>query len=98
MTTLPPTSARALLDLAAEVEADEAAIKRAVLDAAEAGDIGGVLAIMRRWSTLPSSEVLPKNCMRKDRPNRPTALDPCGEPEVKVVPTPEAPSGPGREA
>ncbi|GJQ29745.1 MAG: hypothetical protein HBSAPP03_16290 [Phycisphaerae bacterium] len=97
MINLPPTSARALLDLAAEVEADEAAIKRAVLDAAEAGDIGTVLAIMRRWSTLPSSEVLPKNSMRKDRPDRPNALDACGEPEVRVVPTPEAPNGPGRE-
>lgn len=98
MTGVPPATARALLDLAAEVEADEAAIKRAVFDAAEAGDIGTVLAIMRRWATLPSSEVLPENSMRNDRPNRPTALDACGEPEVRVVPAPEAPTGPGREA
>ncbi|CAG0989400.1 hypothetical protein PHYC_02203 [Phycisphaerales bacterium] len=91
--TTSAVSARALLSLAAEVEAAEAAIKQAVLDAAEVGDLAAVRDIVRRWQTRPASEVL---SMRKDRPNPPKGLEPCGKPEVGVSGDPERPHGPGR--
>lgn len=57
--TSPDLSAKAVLDIAAEVEAAEARIKQAILDAARAGDCAMVSAIMLRWVSLPAAEVLP---------------------------------------
>lgn len=90
--TPPSVSARVLLDVAAEVEAAEIAIKQALLDAAEAGDLEAVKDIVRRWQTLPATQVLPDS-MRKDRGNPPKGLEPCGGSEVGVAPDP---GGPGR--
>ena len=50
--------AGALLKAATEVEAAEARIKRAALDAAESGDLPRVLDILRRWHTEPPAEVV----------------------------------------
>lgn len=69
----PTALARAILSAAAEVEAAEAAIKRAILDAARAGDCARIIAIVERWASRPACEVLGG-----------TALDPCSEPEVEV--------------
>lgn len=51
-------SARRILELAAKVEAAEADIKAAILAAARAGDCGTVVAIMERWNSMPTGEVL----------------------------------------
>jgi hypothetical protein len=50
--------ARAVLAVAAEVEAAEAAIKQAILDAARAGDCARVIDLVARWQTTPPGEVL----------------------------------------
>lgn len=52
---------RALLDIAAEVEADETRIKREVLEAARANDCDRVITIVERWLTEPPAEVLAAN-------------------------------------
>lgn len=70
----PTAFARAILTAAAEVEAAEAGIKRAILDAARAGDCGKVINIIERWASMPACEVLGG-----------TALDSCSEPEVEVA-------------
>lgn len=49
---------RALLDVAAAVEADETQIKQQILDAARAGDCGTVIDIVQKWLTEPPAEVL----------------------------------------
>jgi hypothetical protein len=55
-----PTAAfaRAALELAAQVEADERRIKQAILDAARAGDMALVIGIVERWQNRPAAEVL----------------------------------------
>lgn len=69
-----PLAPRAVLDIAAEVERDEANIKAAILEAANAGNSAEVVQIMVRWNTLPASQVLPirtreKNCAKQaDKP------------------------------
>ncbi|MCC7389649.1 MAG: hypothetical protein IT431_12870 [Phycisphaerales bacterium] len=55
---LPDRLPRALLDIAAEVEADETRLKRHILDAARAGDTGTVIAIVEQWLTTPPAVVL----------------------------------------
>lgn len=50
--------ARALLDIAAEVEAAEARIKAELLRAAAAGDCQRVADIVLRWMKSPATEVL----------------------------------------
>lgn len=65
-----PLAPRAVLDIAAEVERDEANIKAAILDAANAGDSAQVVEIMARWSTLPASQVLPIRTREKNCPKR----------------------------
>ncbi len=50
--------ARTLLGIAAQVEADESAIKQAILDAARAGDCARIIDIVTRWQTSPPAEVL----------------------------------------
>ncbi|QKK08992.1 MAG: hypothetical protein HND58_13025 [Planctomycetota bacterium] len=47
-----------LLDIAAEVEADETRIKREVLEAARAKDHDRVITIVEQWIAKPPSEVL----------------------------------------
>jgi hypothetical protein len=47
-----------LLDLASEVEANEARLKRHILDAARAGDCDTVINIVEQWLTSPPAEVL----------------------------------------
>jgi len=86
---------RAVLDIAAEVEAAEAAIKQALFRAAEARDLDRVLDILRRWQTLPATEVL---SMRKDRPKLPHGLEPHGGSEVGVAPDPGSATNPGRRS
>ena len=49
---------KTLLDIAAEVEADETRLKRHILDAARAGDCGSVITIIEQWLTSPPAEVL----------------------------------------
>ena len=49
--------ARQLLAMAAELDAAEERIKRAIIAAAEAGDCPRV--IVARWLTLPTLDVLP---------------------------------------
>lgn len=50
--------AKSLLGIAADLERDEARIKRAVLDAAEAGDAPRAADIVRRWLEQPPAEVV----------------------------------------
>ncbi len=47
-----------LLDIAAEVEADETRLKRHILDAARAGACDRVIEIVEKWLTSPPAEVL----------------------------------------
>ena len=47
-----------LLDIAAEVEADETRIKREVLEAARANDCDRVITIVEDWLAKPPAEVL----------------------------------------
>ncbi len=60
----PPSAPRpdrlpqTLLDIATEVEADEARIKQEILDAARAGDCGTVITIVEQWLTTPPAELL----------------------------------------
>ncbi|MCA9303805.1 MAG: hypothetical protein KC996_06755 [Phycisphaerales bacterium] len=53
-----PEFADMLLDLAAAVEAQEAAIKALLLEAAEAGNLDLVRKITRVWADGPVSEVM----------------------------------------
>lgn len=50
--------ARSVLALAAQVEAAELDIKRAILAAARTGDSARVELIVSRWLTLPAAQVL----------------------------------------
>ena len=50
--------ARAVLAAAAQVEADEAAIKQEILRTARAGDTARVIALVTRWMNMPAAEVL----------------------------------------
>ncbi len=50
--------ARAVLDIAAEVEAAETRIKAEILKAAAAGDCPRVTDIVTRWMNGPATEVL----------------------------------------
>ena len=50
--------ANTMVDVAREVEADEARLKREVLDAARSGDCGRVIAIVTAWLDSPPAEVL----------------------------------------
>jgi hypothetical protein len=70
--------ARAVLDAAAEVEAAEAAIKDAVVKAMDSQDMDRMVRIIRRWCTLPPTEVL-----------HGLGLAPCGKPEVQDKRRPE---------
>lgn len=45
------------LELADQVEADEARIKRAILDALEDGSVDRAVQIVRHWQSAPPSEV-----------------------------------------
>lgn len=56
-----PLGARAILDMAAEVEAAEIRIKQAVLEAARAGDAPRIVEIVTRWMSMPAAEVLAKS-------------------------------------
>jgi len=57
---------REILDLAAELEADEAEIKRRILDAATAGDCATVKDIVAAWLVASPAEILARLRMRKD--------------------------------
>ena len=50
--------ARQLLAMAAELDAAEERIKRAIIAAAEAGDCRRVIDLVTRWLTLPTLDVL----------------------------------------
>jgi hypothetical protein len=54
----PDQFARTVLHMAAEVEAAEAVIKRAILEAAAAGDCDRVTQIVIRWQHMPATDVL----------------------------------------
>lgn len=54
----PPMYARTVLDLSAEVERADAAIKAEILRAARAGDSQRVAQVVERWLSLPVAEVL----------------------------------------
>lgn len=47
-----------LIEVAAEVEAAEAAIKQEILAAARAGDCARVINIVEQWLTTPPAELL----------------------------------------
>ncbi len=53
-----PGLSNMLVDLAEEVHRAEERIKQEILDAAERGDNQRVVELMRRWMTLPVTEVL----------------------------------------
>src|SRR5687768_5569006 len=50
--------ARVALDIAAEVEAAETALKQQILDAARAGDCAQVISIIERWMVEPPTAVV----------------------------------------
>lgn len=70
--------ARAVLGAAAEAEAAEMAVKRAILSAAEAGDCGRVRAIVTAWLEHPPTVVAES-----------LALAPHGRPESTARGEPE---------
>lgn len=47
-----------ILEVAAQVEAAEARIKQEIAAAAERGDCGRVVELLRRWMSVPATEVL----------------------------------------
>jgi len=91
---IPPTApdgshafARALLAAAADVEAAETSIKRAILDAAHAGDCRRIIDIMTRWQNIPATEVLAHACgnEQKELESARNSLDACCDREVGVM-------------
>jgi ribosomal protein L12E/L44/L45/RPP1/RPP2 len=64
-------SARAILQIAAELEVAEERIKSAIETAAVRGDHARVLELIHRWKTLPVTEVLgPEVDLIDERPLR----------------------------
>lgn len=54
----PDRLPQTLLDIAAEVEADEAQIKQRMREAAERGDCAAVIELLDLWESKPPAEVL----------------------------------------
>jgi hypothetical protein len=64
--------ARAVLGAAADVEAEEQRIKRAILDAAKAGDCSFIVTTVERWFDMPAAEVL---CPSAHKPGNQPLID-----------------------
>ena len=64
---IPNLCARHVLNIAAELEADETGIKHEIIAAAEAGDCAEVIRITNAWINCPPSEILARLRMPKDR-------------------------------
>lgn len=69
-----PLFGRAVLDIAAEVEADEQRLKRKMLTCARIYECDRLVEMLDDWLHRPASEVLAKHAD--------IGLDPCPPPEV----------------
>ena len=83
--THPPTSdfgARELLEVAAEIEAAERAIKLAILSAARAGDSMFIAGVVDRWLSGPVNEALRLASIKMPSESGSLRLEACPAPEV----------------
>lgn len=85
MTNHPPTTdfgAKALLDVAAEIERGETALKHALLEAARRGNVALITAVVERWISGTVTDALRAGNIKIPGRNSADPLEPCPAPEV----------------